>query len=173
MATRREKELEVEAITEKLENSKGAVLTDYRGLNVADMTELREKLREKEIEYKVVKNTLAFLAAKKTGYEDLEEFLSGPTAIAFCEDDPVAPAKVLKEFAEEHEELKIKSGIVEGNIIDVEQVESLADIPPREVLLAQIARGMKSPITGLVRSLDYPLQSLARVLNAIKEEKSE
>ena len=173
MGQRREKELVVEELTQKFSNSKAAVLTDYRGLNVAEVTELRDKLREAGVEYKVVKNTLAFLAAKEVGYEEIEEFLSGPTAIAFSKEDPVAPAKLLTQFADEHEAWEIKSAIVEEIIIDVEQVESLADIPSREVLLAKVAQGMKAPINGLVNCLNHPLRSLVNVLNSIKEEKEE
>ncbi len=173
MGQRREKELVVEELIEKFSGSKAAVLTDYRGLNVAEMTELREKLREAGVEYKVAKNTLAFIAAKETGYEGIKEYLSGPTAIAFSSEDPVAPAKVLVEFADEHEALELKSGIIEGDIINVDNVKALADIPPREVLLGQIARGMKAPINGLVYSLKYPLTGLVNVLNQIKEEKEE
>ena len=170
---RREKELVVEELTEKLEDSKSAILTDYRGLNVEEMTELRNKLRDAGVEYKVVKNTLAYLAAKNAECEEVEEYLVGPTAIAFGLEDPVAPAQVLSDFAEEHEDLEIKSGVIEGSIIDAEEVESLADIPAREVLLGQIAQGMKSPISGLVYCLKEPLNKLVRTLNAVKEEKEE
>jgi large subunit ribosomal protein L10 len=173
MGQRREKEIVVQELIEKFSDSKSAVLTDYRGLNVAEVTELRAKLREAGVEYKVVKNTLAYLAAKETGYEDIKEYLSGPTAIAFSTEDPVAPAKVLSEFAKDHENLEIKSGFLSGDILDVEEIKALADIPPREVLLAQIARGMKAPISGLVYSLKYPINGLVYALNAIKDKKSE
>ncbi|GAB6099838.1 50S ribosomal protein L10 [Halanaerocella petrolearia] len=170
---RREKELVVEELTEKFTNAKSAVLTDYRGLNVEEVTELRDKLREAGVEYKVVKNTLAYLAAKDAGCEEIEEYLSGPTAIAFSAEDPVAPAKVLSDFAEEHEDLEVKSGVVEGSVVGVDGIEALADIPPREVLLGQVARAMKAPISGLAHALNYPLQSLAHALNAVKDQKEE
>ncbi len=173
MGQRREKELVVQEMIEKFTNAKSAVLTDYRGLNVEEVTELRSKLREAGIEYKVVKNTLAYLAAKETGYEGLKDYLSGPTAIAFSEEDPVAPAKILSDFAKEHDHLEIKSGLLSGDILDVEGINSLADIPPREVLLAQVARGMKAPISGLVYSLKYPINSLVYALNAVKDKKEE
>ncbi|WP_408955496.1 50S ribosomal protein L10 [Natroniella sp. ANB-PHB2] len=171
MGQRKAKELVVEELTQKFKDSKSAVLTDYRGLDVAEVTELRDKLREAGVEYKVVKNTLAFLAAKEVGYEEIKDFLTGPTAIAFSTEDPVAPAKVLSEFADDHEDLEIKSGIIEGDIIDVDGVTALADIPPREVLLGQVARGMKAPINGLVHCLNHPLKELVQVLNQIKKEK--
>ena len=168
---RREKELIVEELIEKLENAESAILTDYRGLNVEEMNDLRSKLRDADVEYKVVKNTLAYLAAKEVDCEEVEEYLVGPTAIAFGLEDPVSPAKVLSEFSDDHEDLEIKSGIIKGSIIDAQQVESLADIPDREVLLSQIAQGMKAPITGLVHCLKDPLNKLVRTLEAVKEEK--
>ncbi|MCK8825779.1 50S ribosomal protein L10 [Fuchsiella alkaliacetigena] len=169
----REKELIVEELTDKFSETKAAVLTDYCGLDVAQVTELRNQLREAGVDYKVVKNTLALLAAKNADFEEIEEYLTGPTAIAFSDEDPVAPAKVLVEFAKEHEELEIKGGLVEGDLIDLEQVKSLADIPPREVLIAQLLAKMKAPVNGLVNALNDPLQSLAYTLKAIKEDKEE
>ncbi|WP_027339543.1 50S ribosomal protein L10 [Halonatronum saccharophilum] len=171
MGQRKEKELIVEELVEKFSNSKSVVLTDYRGLDVAEVTELRSKLREAGVDYKVAKNTLAYLAAKEVGYESIQEYLSGPTAIAFSDEDPVAPAKILADFAEDHKNLEIKSGLLDGNLLDVNEIKALADIPPREVLLAQVARGMKAPITGLVHCLKYPLNSLVYALNAVKETK--
>jgi len=169
----REKELVVEELTDKFNKSKAAVLTDYCGLNVAEITELRAKLREAGVDYKVAKNTLARMAAKNAEQEAVHEYLTGPTAIAFSEEDPVAPAKVLSEFAEDHEALEIKAGILDGDVISLEQIEALADIPPRETLLAQALANMKAPINGLVNALNDPIRSIARVLNAIKEEKAE
>lgn len=169
----REKELIVEELTDKFSNAKSAVLTDYCGLDVETMTELRAKLREAGVDYKVVKNTLARLAAKKAEYDEVDDYLTGPTAIAFSDEDPVAPAKVLADFAEEHEELEIKAGILQGSLIGQEQLDSLADIPPREELIAQVLTKMKAPVNGLVNALNDPLKSLAHVLNAIKEEKEE
>jgi large subunit ribosomal protein L10 len=168
---RREKEKVVEELTDKFATSKSAILTNYRGLNVAEMTELRNKLRDANVEYKVVKNTLAYLAAQNADCEELEDYLVGPTAIAFGIEDPVAPAQVLSDFAEEHEDLEIKSGVLQGSVMEAEEVESLADIPPREVLLSQIAQGMKAPISGLVYCLKEPLNKMVRTLNAVKEEK--
>ncbi|WP_018249365.1 50S ribosomal protein L10 [Orenia marismortui] len=173
MGQRGKKELIVQDLVEKFSNAKSAVLTDYRGLNVEEVTELRAKLREAGVEYKVAKNTLTYLAAKETGYEDIKEYLSGPIAIAFSSEDPVAPAKILSDFAKDHDNLEIKSGILSGDILDADGIKALADIPPREVLLAQIARGMKAPISGLVYSLKYPINGLVYALNAVKEKKAE
>ncbi|MGM0470773.1 MAG: 50S ribosomal protein L10 [Bacillota bacterium] len=168
---KREKELVVEELTDKFNKAKSAVLTDYCGLDVAEMTELRAQLREADVDYKVVKNTLARLAAKNAEREEVDEYLTGPTAIAFSEEDPVAPARVLADFAEEHEALEIKAGILEGSLIDQEQITSLADIPSRKELIAQTLSKMKAPVNGLVNALNDPLRSLAAVLNAIKEDK--
>jgi large subunit ribosomal protein L10 len=167
----REKELIVEELTDKFTNAQTAILTDYCGLDVAAITELRAKLREAGVDYKVVKNTLARLAAKNAECDEVNDYLTGPTAIAFSEESPVAPAKVLSEFAEDHEELKIKAGLLEGEIISLEQVGALADIPPRDTLIAQLLANMKAPISGLVNALNEPLSKFTRVLSAIKDEK--
>jgi len=171
MGARPQKEQEVAELQEKLGRVKGAVLTDYRGLNVSQMTRLRRKLREAGVEYQVVKNTLLRLAARQAGMEGLDPYLSGPTAIAFGYQDPVSPARVLSEFAREFKQLAIKAGVVEGKIIDREGVRSLAELPSREVLLGRLLGGMKSPLTGLATVLNGPLQGLVRVLQAVREQK--
>lgn len=169
---RAEKEALVQEIVEKLSSSKSVVVTDYKGLDVAEITELRKKLREAGVEYKVIKNTLARIAAKKAEMEDLNELFIGPTAIAFGIEDAVAPAKVLVDFAKEHDELEIKGGALDGALINVDKVKALAEIPPREVLLAKALGSMKSPLTGLVNVLTGNLRGLVQVLNQIKEQKA-
>ena len=169
---RPEKEALVQEIVEKLSSSKSVVVTDYKGLDVAQITELRKKLREAGVEYKVIKNTLARIAAKKAEMEDLNELFIGPTAIAFGIEDAVAPAKVLVDFAKEHDELEIKGGALDGSLINVDKVKALAEIPPREVLLAKALGSMKSPLTGLVNVLTGNLRGLVQVLNQIKEQKA-
>jgi large subunit ribosomal protein L10 len=169
---RPEKEAVVNELVEKLTNSKSVVITDYKGLNVAEITELRQKLREAGVEYKVVKNTLARIAAKKAEVDDINQFFVGPTALAFGVKDAVSPAKVLVDFAKDHKNLEIKGGALSGQIINLEKVKSLADIPSREVLLAKALAGMKAPITGLVNVLQGNLRGLVMVLNQIKEQKA-
>jgi len=168
---RPEKEQIVAYVAEKLEGSKAAVVTHYRGLNVAEATELRNKLREAGVEYKVVKNTLARIAASQTGLSDLNQYLTGPTAIAFSANDPVAPAKVLSEYAKKHDNLKIIAGIVEGKVIDANGVKALAALPPKEVLVAKLLGSMQSPISGLVNVLQGNIRNLVYVLNAVREKK--
>lgn len=161
----------VQEIKGKLEASKGAVLTDYRGLNVAEVTELRTKLREVGVEYKVVKNTLARIAANEIGIEGLDGYLEGPTAIAYGIEDAVAPAKVLSEFAKAHKNLEIKAGILEGKVIDLDGVKALADLPSREVLLAKLLGSMQSPLYGMANVLQGNLRNLVYVLDAVRKTK--
>jgi large subunit ribosomal protein L10 len=161
----------VQEIKGKLEASKGVVLTDYRGLNVAEVTELRTKLREVGVEYKVVKNTLARIAANEIGIEGLDGYLEGPTAIAYGIEDAVAPAKVLSEFAKAHKNLEIKAGILEGKVIDLNGVKALADLPSREVLLAKLVGSMQSPLYGMANVLQGNLRNLVYVLDAVRKTK--
>lgn len=162
----------VEEIKDRLEKIQGAVLTDYRGLNVAEVTELRSKLREAGIEFKVLKNTLTSIAAHQIGLEDLDSYLEGPTAIAFGVDDPVAPAKILSDFAKAHKALEIKAGILENKVIDADGVKALAELPSREVLLAKVLGAMQSPMYGFAGSLQGLLRNLVYVLDAVREKKA-
>lgn len=136
----------VEEITAKLQASKGTVVVDYRGLDVAAMTELRKQLREAGCELKVYKNTLARRAAEALELAEINEHLIGPTAIAFSPEDAVAAAKIIHKFAKDHEDLEIKAGIVEGLVVSKEKVEELADLPSREGLLAMLLSVMQAPI---------------------------
>lgn len=171
MGARSQKEQEVAELSDKLARVKGAVLTEYRGLNVSQITRLRRKLRDAGVEYRVVKNTLLRLAARQAGLAGLDPYLAGPTAVAFGYQDPVSPARVLSEFAREFKQLAIKAGVLEGKIIDREGVRFLAELPSRELLLARVLGGMKSPLAGLAVVLNAPLQGLARVLQAVREQK--
>ncbi len=167
-----EKKAAVEDIKRGFNSAKSLVITDYLGLDVAQMTVLRSKLREAGVEYKVVKNTLARIAAREADVKGIEDFFAGPTAIAFGIEDAVSPAKVLVDFAEENEVLEIKAGYLEGKIMDVDQVKSLAKIPSREELLAKAFASMRSPITGLVNVLHGNIRGLVQVLSQIKEQKA-
>jgi len=161
----------VAEIRDRLQKVQGAVLTDYRGLNVAEATELRNKLREVGVEFKVLKNTLVRIAARDIGLEGLDPYLEGPTAIAFGNDDPVAPAKILAEFAKAHKALEIKGGILANKVIDMEGVKALADLPPREVLLAKVLGAMQSPMYGFAGAMQGLLRNFVYALNAIREKK--
>lgn len=169
---RPEKKAIVEELSDKFSQAESLVITDYVGLNVAEMTELRKQLREAGVEYKVVKNTLAKIAADQMELEEIDEYFVGPTAIAFGIEDVVSPAKVLVNFAEDHEVLDIKAGYLNGEVIDNDEVTSLAEIPSREELLAKAFAGMKAPISGLVNVLQGNMRNLVQVLSQIKEEKA-
>ncbi len=166
------KEPVVQEIKEKLEAAQSVVLTDYRGLDVAEVTDLRNKLRDAGIEFKVVKNTLTRIAANQIGLEGLDPYLEGPTALAFSEKDPVAPAKILSEFAKTHKDLEIKAGILDGKVIGVEGIKALADLPSREVLLARVLGGMQAPMYGFAGVLQGTLRSLVYVLEAVRQQKA-
>jgi large subunit ribosomal protein L10 len=153
------KEAKVLEIKEKMEKAQGIIFAKYQGLTVEEDTELRKRLREAGVEYKVYKNTLTCLAAKELGLEGIASHLEGPLSVAFGYEDPTAPARVLNDFAKEHKKLELKAGIVQGEIFDEEKVVKLATIPPREVLIAQLLGSFKAP-----------LSNLAYLLNAIAEK---
>jgi len=170
---RPEKVAAVAEIKDKLSRAQGVVLADYRGLNVAQATELRKKLREAGVEYKVLKNTLTTIAAREIGLDDLVPLLTGPTAVAFGYDDPVAPAKILSEFAKTNRDLELKGGVLEGKVLDVDGVKALAELPSREELLAQVVRGMQAPIAGLVNVLQGTIRNFVYALDAVRKQKEE
>src|SRR5690625_445444 len=157
MATLESKKQIVEEITEKLKESESTVLVDYRGLTVEEVTELRTQLRENNVEYKVDKNTLSRRAAEAAGLEELKETLVGPTAIAFSKDDVVTPAKVLHEFAKDHEALEIKGGVIEGEIATLDEIKELSTLPDYEGLLSMLLSVLQGPI----RNLAYATQAVA------------
>ena len=140
------KEAKVLAIKEKMEKAQGVIFAKYQGLTVEEDTELRKKLREAGVEYRVYKNTLTTLAAKELGFDAIESILEGPLSIAFGYEDPTAPARVLNDFAKNHKKLELKGGIVQGEIFDADKVQQLAKIPPREVLIAQLLGSFKAPL---------------------------
>lgn len=142
---RPEKVQAVADIREKLEGAEAVFLTEYRGLTVSAVQDLRKSLRDAGAEYKVVKMTLTKLAAQDAGIEGLDEYLSGPTAIAFA-DEPVATAKALKEFSKTNEVFTLKAGLLAGDILSAEEISKLAEIESREVLLAKIAGAAKAPL---------------------------
>lgn len=154
------KEAKVAEIREKMEKAQGLILSEYQGLTVEQDTELRKKLREAGVEYRVYKNTLVTLAAKELGIEGLEKHLQGPVSIAFGYEDPTAPARVLADFAKSNKKLELKAGYVQGVVYDTAQVKELAAIPPRDVLIAKLLGSFKAP-----------LSNLAYLLNAIAEKK--
>jgi len=169
---RAEKVAQINELQDKFQRGQGIIFADYRGLNVQQTNDLRKRLREAGVELKVVKNTLALRAGKAAGL-DLEPLLIGPTAIAVGYDDPVAPAKILTEFAKEAKLLEIKGGVVEGKIVDADRVKALADLPSRDQLLAMVASGMQGPIRGAVVALGGILRNLVYALDAVRRQKQE
>lgn len=165
MGVREEKEQLVREIATRLTESKTTIVTDYRGLNVAEVTELRKQLREKGIEFRVFKNTLARRAANQVDMEALVPYLTGPSALAFGTDDPVAPAKILNDFARRHKALELKGGIVEGKVVGADEVISLATLPSREGLLSMLLSVMQAPM----RNFAYAVKQIAEQKEAAGE----
>ncbi|MEB2300594.1 MULTISPECIES: 50S ribosomal protein L10 [Lysinibacillus] len=156
------KQVQVQEITEKFQNAASVVVVDYRGLNVTQVTELRKQLREAGVEFKVYKNTLTRRATEAVGLEGINDVLVGPNAIAFSNEDVVAPAKIINEFAKKNEALEIKAGIIEGTISSVEDVKALAELPSREGLLSM-----------LLSVLQAPVRNFALATKAVAEQKEE
>lgn len=152
----------VDEIAEVLSNSVSTVIVDYRGLTVAEVTDLRSQLREAGVEYKLYKNTMVRRAAEKAGIEGLDEFLTGPTAIATSSEDAVAAAKVISGFAKDHEALEIKSGVIEGNVITAEEVKTVGSLPSHDGLVSM-----------LLSVLQAPVRNFAYAVKAIGEQKEE
>ncbi|MCC3376663.1 50S ribosomal protein L10 [Cohnella sp. REN36] len=140
------KQEEVNVIAAKLRESASTVVADYRGLNVAQVTELRKQLREAGIEFQVLKNSLVSRAAANVELSELDSVLTGPTAVAFSQTDVVAAAKILNDFAKKNDALQLKGGVVEGRFIDAAQVKALADLPSREGLLSMLLSVLQAPI---------------------------
>ncbi|WP_158738314.1 50S ribosomal protein L10 [Alteribacillus sp. YIM 98480] len=141
-----QKQSVVQEIAEKLENSVSTVVVDYRGLDVAEATELRKQLREAGVDFKVYKNTMVRRATEKTNLTELDEFLVGPTAVATSTEDVVAPAKVLNNFAKDHEQLEIKTGVIEGRVASLEEIKELASLPSHDGLVSMFLNVLQAPI---------------------------
>jgi large subunit ribosomal protein L10 len=168
-ARKEQKAEQVEVLTEKLRKAKVALLTDYRGLTVSQLQELRGRLRTGDVEYRVVKNTLARRAAEAAGVPALQSELEGPVAIAFGYDDLSLPSKLINDFVRATRlKLEVKGGLVEGRVFSPEQVKQLADLPSRETLIAQLMGTLQSPVGQLVGIMQTPVQQLIGVLNAYK-----
>lgn len=151
-----QKQQHVEVISEQLKNSVSTVLVDYRGLKVSEVTELRKQLRDAGIEFKVYKNTMVRRAADSQGLSELNEFLVGPSAIAFSNEDVIAPAKIIHEFSKKHEALEIKAGVIEGSFVPAEDVKSIASLPSRDGLLSMLLSVLQAP----VRNFAYAVKAI-------------
>ena len=155
------KQTKVKELAEKFQKAEAAILTSYSGITVEQDTELRKKMREAGVEYRVIKNTLTSRAVKELGF-DLDEYLEGPVAIAFGYEDPTTPARVLAEFGEKNKAIELKAGIVQGKMFDTAKVNELSKVPPKEVLIAKLLGSMKAPVSNFVY-----------LVNAIKDKKEE
>lgn len=144
----------VQEISEMINGAQSVVVVDYRGLTVAEDTQLRKQLREAGVSYKVYKNTLVNRAVEGTEFESLRDSLEGPNAFAVSTEDATAPARVLAEFAKKAPNLEIKAGVVEGTFYDAEGMKAIASVPSREVLLSKLLGSIQSPITNLARVLN-------------------
>ncbi len=162
----------VAGLTEKLKGAVAGVVVNYKGISVADDTALRRKLREAGVDYAVVKNTMLRRAAEGADLSELDGVLKGSTALAVSASDHVAAAKILCEYAEKDKNFEIKAGFVEGKVIGKAEVEELAKMPPKEVLVAKVLGGLNAPISGFVGVLNANLRGLVCALNAIAEKQS-
>jgi large subunit ribosomal protein L10 len=170
-AARPDKVAQAEAIEAWLRDAAAAILTDYRGLNVGELGQLRTKLREAGAEYRVVKNTLLQRAAEALGITGLDPYLEGPTAIAVSREDPVAPAKALQEFIRQMRKLEVKGALVEGRVLTADQVKSLADLPGKPQLRARVLGALQGPAAGLVGVLQGVQRNLVYALDQIRQQK--
>ena len=161
----------VSELQDKFERAKGIVFTDYRGLNVEEITGLRVSLRSDAVEYKVVKNTLAKRAAEGTPVDAAKDILSGPVAIAIGYDDPVLVVKKVLAFSKENEKLEIKGGVVEGGFCTLDQIKAIAELPPREVQLAMLVGAMQSPSRTMAGLLNSTLTRFMYAMEAFKQKK--
>ncbi len=171
--TRQDKEKIVAELTDKLQRSKGAILVNYRGLNVAQMTKLRQQLRDQDVEFRVVKNTLTKFAAQNAGIEGLDEYLEGPVGIAFGYDDPVLPAKLLQNFSKEYRMPEFRAGVLDQNVIGAEKVKELAKLPSREVLLGKVAGTFQAPIAGFAGACQGIIRKFVYAVDAVREQKEQ
>jgi len=167
---RPEKEEKVRQLADKVSSTTATLLTDYQGLDVESITELRRTFREANVEFRVFKNTLAKLAADSAGVPDLKPFIDGPTAYAFS-DDPVTPARIIAEFAKKHPLLRLKGGVVDMSVLTAEQAAELAELPPLPTLQAMALVQLKSPLYAITNTLAAMLRMLLCALNEICKQK--
>ena len=172
-ASREAKAKAIDTLKKEICDSSVAIVTDYRGFTVAEITDLRRKLQEKNAEYVVTKNTLTKIAIKDTDFEDLTDFLKGPTAIVLGKSDQVEPAKILQAFIKKAKKGTIKGGLIDGTQLDVEGVSKLADTPSREELYAKMLGSINSPARGIACCVNGVAENLVRALEAVRKQKEE
>lgn len=168
-----QKKTQVREVAEALKSAQTGILVDYRGLTVEEDTKLRNNLRQAGVKYFVVKNTLLRLAAKEVGLEGLDDALHGPTALAVSDEDAVAPAKVMADFAKENEKLEIKTGFMDGSVMTLDEVKQLAATPNRETLLAKMLGSLNAPISNLARLLSTIVDGGEEIADLIAKKNAE
>jgi large subunit ribosomal protein L10 len=169
---RAEKEEKVKIVAEKLGSYVATLLTDYQGLDADTITDLRRRFRESDVEFRIVKNTLAKLAADSAGVPELKELIDGPTAYAFSQ-DPVVPARIVADFSRTHPQLRIKGGVLEGTVLTEERAAVLATLPELDTLQTMVVTQLKSPLYAFVNTLAAMLRMLVCVLEEIRKQKEE
>lgn len=167
-----EKQKIIDNLHDRFERSKVVIVCDYQGLNVKQVSDLRRKLKEADIEFQVVKNSLLVRASHETEVDLITDYFKGPSAVAISYQDPVAPAKLLTKFADENKNLEVKSGVMQGRVLYPKDVKALSDLPPRDVLLGQVLLVMNSVPTGFARLLNEIPRRFVTVLEALKEKKA-
>jgi large subunit ribosomal protein L10 len=170
--TRDKKSESVEKLSARLEKSPNIYLTDFTGLSVKPMTELRRKLRDAGVECVVVKNTLAVRAFESASVSGFEDMLAGPTAVVLAGDEPIAAAKVLAQFQKEHEALTFKAGLVDGRRIEAAEIQRLATLPSRDELMGQVAGAMQAPLQGFVGALSGLLNQFVGAVEALRAQRA-
>ncbi len=143
----------VKQTTELLNNAESAIVVDYRGLSVAEITDLRKQLRDADVHMHVIKNKVLDRAVEGTDYEDLKDTFVGPTAVAFSDEDPIAPAKILKKFADDHDQLTIKGGFIEKEVKTLDEINTFATMPSRDELLSMLASALSDPMRKIARAV--------------------
>ena len=168
-----EKKVIVSEITEKLDRAASVILVDYRGLTVGEATQLRREMRQAGVEYKVLKNTLIKRAADELQISGLDPYLNGPTAVIFSDSDPVIPAKIMSDFIRRARKTEIKSGILGKTVINAAGVQSLSEMPPKEVVVAKLMGTINAPIANLAGVLNATLRQVVTALDAIRKQKEQ
>ena len=172
MATKAFKDEKIEKIKEKVDKAQVAILTNYQGLTVEEITKLRRSIQKGGGDYMVTKNTLTKIAIKDTPYEVLSESLKGPSAIAFGFEDPVSPAKALSQFIKEAKKGEIVAAVLEGKLLTAQEAKALANLPTKEELFAKMLGCVNSPATGIVGSINAVMAQLTRAMAAVRDQKS-
>ncbi len=173
MLTREQKQVQIDALRTTLSPAQGLFVMDFTGLTVAEVTELRRKVKEANGTYRVVKNTLAKLAVADTPNQPLQQLLDGPAAVAFTLGDSVALAKALADFSKNHEKLRFRGGVIEGQLLDAAQAKQIAALPTKQELVARLLYLLQSPMRRLVTALAWPTRSLAVTIKQVADTKQE